>query len=72
MNSDVMTLSEVAEYLRLTEKTAYRRAADGTLPGFKIGGSWRFRKADIDAWIEAKTEEGKKPPAGNVREAKGR
>lgn len=57
MNTDVMTLPEVAQYLRLSEKTAYRLAADGTLPGFKIGGSWRFRKADIDAWIEARKEE---------------
>lgn len=60
MNSDVMTLPEVAEYLRLTEKTTYRLAADGTLPSFKIGGSWRFRKTDIDAWIEAKKAETKK------------
>lgn len=57
MSSDVMTLPEVAEYLRLTEKTTYRLAADGTLPGFKVGGSWRFRQVDIDAWIEAKKAE---------------
>lgn len=59
MSSDVMTLPEVAEYLRLTEKTTYRLAADGTLPGFKVGGSWRFRQVDIDAWIEAKKVETK-------------
>lgn len=59
MSSDVMTLPEVAEYLRLTEKTTYRLAADGTLPGFKVGGSWRFRQIDIDAWIEAKKAEAK-------------
>jgi len=57
MSSDVMTLPEVAEYLRLTEKTTYRLAADGTLPGFKAGGSWRFRQTDIEAWIEAKKAE---------------
>ena len=33
-----MTIREVAEYLKLTEKTAYRYAADGKIPGFKVGG----------------------------------
>jgi excisionase family DNA binding protein len=54
MKADVMTLRETAQFLRLTEKTAYRLAADGMLPGFKVGGSWRFRKTDIDAWIKTK------------------
>jgi len=57
MNSDVMTIREVAEYLKLTEKTAYRLAAEGKIPGFKVGGAWRFRKSEIDTWIEAKTKE---------------
>ena len=52
MDSDIMTIREVAEYLKLTEKTAYRHAADGKIPGFKIGGSWRFRQSEIDRWIE--------------------
>lgn len=53
MDTDIMTIREVAEYLKLTEKTAYRLAAEGILPGFKVGGAWRFRKRDIDGWIEA-------------------
>ena len=52
MSDEIMTLREVAEYLRLKEKTAYRHAAEGILQRFKVGGAWRFRKADIDAWIE--------------------
>jgi excisionase family DNA binding protein len=40
--------------LKLTEKTAYRLAAENKLPGFKVGGSWRFKHEDIDKWIEAK------------------
>ncbi|MDD4617059.1 MAG: helix-turn-helix domain-containing protein [Alphaproteobacteria bacterium] len=51
METDILTIKEVSEYLKLAQKTAYRLAADGTLPGFKIGGSWRFRKAEIDLWI---------------------
>lgn len=54
MKTDIVTIKEVAEYLILTEKTAYRLAAEGKLPGFKVGGSWRFRKSEIDAWIEKK------------------
>jgi excisionase family DNA binding protein len=64
MGADVMTLPEVARFLRLTGKTAYRLPADGTLPGFKVGGSRRFRKIDIDAWIEAKKE----PPWGSAKD----
>ena len=52
MNDEILTLKEVAEYLKLAEKTAYRLAAEGKLPGFKVGGSWRFKKEDIEMWIE--------------------
>ena len=51
MTDEILTLKEVAEYLKLAEKTAYRLAADGKLPGFKVGGSWRFQKVDIQKWI---------------------
>ena len=54
MNDEIMTLKEVAEYLKLAEKTAYRLAAEGKLPGFKAGGSWRFKNSDIEKWIEDK------------------
>ena len=60
MDTDIMTIREVAEYLKLTDKTAYRLAAEGKIPGFKVGGAWRFLKADIDKWIEAKKVEHKK------------
>ena len=52
MADEILTLKEVAEYLKLAEKTAYRLVAEGKLPGFKVGGSWRFKKEDIDLWIE--------------------
>lgn len=52
MSDEILTLKELAGYLKLTEKTAYRLAAEGKLPGFKVGGSWRFKSEDIDAWIE--------------------
>ncbi len=55
MQTDIMTIREVADYLKLTEKTAYRLTAEGKIPGFKVGGSWRFRKSEIDTWIEQQT-----------------
>ena len=51
MTDQILTLKEVAQYLKLAEKTAYRLAAEGKLPGFKVGGSWRFRSEDVEAWI---------------------
>ncbi len=52
MTDEILTLKEVAEYLKLAEKTAYRLAAEGKLPGFKVGGSWRFKQEDVLLWIE--------------------
>jgi excisionase family DNA binding protein len=52
MSDEIVTLKEVAQYLKLTEKTAYRLAAEGKLPGFKVGGSWRFKQDDVLQWIE--------------------
>jgi len=52
MTDQIMTLKEVAAYLKLAEKTAYKLAAADKLPGFKVGGSWRFKKEDIEQWIE--------------------
>ncbi|MFT5716487.1 MAG: excisionase family DNA binding protein [Oleiphilaceae bacterium] len=54
MTDEILTLKEMADYLKLAEKTAYRLAAEGKLPGFKVGGSWRFKKEDILQWIEDK------------------
>jgi len=55
MTEEIMTLKEVAEYLKLAEKTAYRLAAEGKIPGFKVGGSWRFEKVAIESWIKQQT-----------------
>lgn len=57
MAEEILTLKEVAVYLKLAEKTAYKLAADGKLPGFKVGGSWRFKSEDIEKWIENRKKE---------------
>lgn len=51
-DSSAMTVREVAGYLNVDEKTIYRLAQRGDLPGFKVAGTWRFKKRDIDQWIE--------------------
>lgn len=47
-----LTVKEVAGLLSVDPKTVYRLAQKGELPGFKVAGSWRFLKDDIDSWIE--------------------
>ncbi|MBO7925832.1 helix-turn-helix domain-containing protein [Pseudoalteromonas sp. K222D] len=56
MADDILTIQELAIYLKLNEKTAYRLASEGKLPGFKVGGSWRFKRVDIEQWIEEKKQ----------------
>ncbi len=56
MNDQILTIREVAELLKINEKTAYRLAAEGKLPGFKVGGSWRFERSEISSWIKRQTE----------------
>ncbi len=51
-DDDILTIKEVAEYLKLTERTLYRLVQEGQVPGFKVGNSWRFKRADIERWIE--------------------
>ena len=51
----ILTIKEVAEYLKVAEKTIYRLAGTKKIPAFKVGGAWRFRKVDIDGWIDAQS-----------------
>ena len=56
MGDDILTIKEVADYLKLTERTLYRLVQEGKIPGFKAGSSWRFKQADIERWIEDQKE----------------
>ena len=60
--NDIMTVKELAEYLKIAEKTAYRYALDGTVPGFKVGGSWRFRKSEVDRSFDDRSSGGQHSP----------
>jgi excisionase family DNA binding protein len=55
--NDVLTIDELAEYLRLQVKSVYRLVKQKKIPGIKIGGSWRFSKSRIIEWIEEAHED---------------
>jgi len=48
---DVMTLDEVADYLRIPRSTVYKLDREGRIPGQKIGRQWRFRRAVVEHWL---------------------
>lgn len=50
----IMTMEEVAKYLRLHKSTLYRLVKQEVIPASKIGGRWRFRKDVIDQWLSEK------------------
>ncbi|MCP4685849.1 MAG: helix-turn-helix domain-containing protein [bacterium] len=50
MKTDIMTLEEVAAYLKLKPQTIYTWAQEKKIPAAKIGKEWRFRKSIIDEW----------------------
>lgn len=47
----VMTLKEVATYLRLSTHTVEQMAAEGEIPAFRVHDSWRFARAEVDQWL---------------------
>jgi len=49
--SEVMTVEELAEYLKLDPQTVYRRFRRGELPGVRIGRAVRFKRDVIDGWL---------------------
>lgn len=51
MNHEIMTIEEVAVYLRVSERTVYDWAQKGQLPGGKLGTTWRFKRSDIEGWV---------------------
>lgn len=52
---EILTIKQVAGYLQVTDRTIYRLAATNRIPAFKVGGSWRFRRVDLDQWIASHT-----------------
>lgn len=70
---EILTIREVAGFLKVTERTIYRLAAAKKIPAFKVGGTWRFSRPDIDSWInQQSTGKAKRVTraASNTRERK--
>jgi excisionase family DNA binding protein len=53
-SDEILTIEEVAAYLKAGRRTVYRLAANGQIPAFKLGGTWRFRRTELDRWIAAR------------------
>ncbi len=51
---EIMTIEEVAAYLRVSERTVYDWAQKGDLPGGKLGTTWRFKREDVENWVNSR------------------
>lgn len=56
-DGEILTLDEVAAYLKAGKRTVYRFAQNGELPAFKLGGTWRFRRSELERWIDANSNQ---------------
>ncbi|QSH40293.1 PTS sugar transporter subunit IIA [Lentisphaerota bacterium ZTH] len=55
---EIMTIEEVASYLRVSERTVYDWAQKGEIPCGKLGTAWRFKRGDIEAWVDKRLNTG--------------
>ena len=53
---DVLTIGELAIYLKIPKSTLYKLAREGKIPSQKIGRHWRFQKRSIERWLERTVE----------------
>ena len=52
MDNNLMTIDDVADYLRITRRTIYEWLKTNKIPAIKLVGQWRFKRDKIDAWLE--------------------
>jgi len=53
VDTDILTVEELHDYLKIPKPTLYALAQGGRIPAAKVGKHWRFRRSDIDAWLKA-------------------
>ena len=58
---DMLTIAEVAKYLKLHELTVRRLAREGELPAFKVGRQWRIKRDLLEDWIQSRSGKGSPP-----------
>lgn len=56
MEIEILKAHEAAHFLKLNEQTVRRLARSGELPGFRVGGSWRFKRSTLSEWAEGQSE----------------
>jgi len=56
LNSGLMTIEELADYLKVTRRTIYDWLKNNKIPALKLVGQWRFKKDKIDAWLDGQTQ----------------
>jgi len=73
MDETFLTTEEVLEYLQVNLRTVYRLIKAGKIPAVRVGRQWRFRKRDIDAWLDSQRPRGGgiRTPAGPARQPPG-
>jgi excisionase family DNA binding protein len=64
MDDSLITVKDVADYLKLKEQTVYLLARQNKIPSLKVGGSLRFKKSQIDSWLSSRTD----PPRQNLNQ----
>ena len=52
-NNEMMNIEEVANYLKMSERAIYEWVKNNKIPAFKLGNTWRFKKNEIDGWMES-------------------
>jgi excisionase family DNA binding protein len=62
ISGPILTLDEVASYLKVGKRTVYRLVSEGKIPAFKVGGTWRFRQTELDQWIGSRISKGAHAP----------
>src|SRR5258706_16429437 len=76
MDETFLTTEEVLEYLQVNLRTVYRLIKAGKIPAVRVGRQWRFRKRDIDAWLDSQRPRGDRAveaiPSAPVRNARQR
>jgi excisionase family DNA binding protein len=67
MEEGFLTTEEVLEYLQVNLRTVYRLIKAGKIPAVRVGRQWRFRKRDIDAWLESQQPRNLRPAPAAAR-----
>lgn len=68
IDEDILTIEEVAKYLRVSERTVYDWAQKGEIPSGKIGTVWRFKKSELEKWVNDRLSINRLNPAsGNIQ-----